>query len=93
MSNKCAGVNCEWKKEGKDGCCLDQYGDIALTEWMHCLDHKPVRKGMYQVATIIGGLRYRLFDGENWIKEDGSVATYAGLSMSKWRGLSEPYND
>lgn len=93
MENKCAGVNCEWKKEGKDGCCLDQYGDIALTEWMHCLDHKPVRKGMYQVATIIGGLRYRLFDGENWIKEDGSVATYAGLSMSKWRGLSEPYND
>jgi hypothetical protein len=93
MSDKCAGVNCEWKKEGKDGCCLDQYGDIALTEWMHCLDHKPVRKGMYQVATIIGGLRFRLFDGENWIKEDGSVATYAGLSMSNWRGLSEPYND
>ena len=93
MDNKCAGVNCEWKKQGKDGCCLDQYGDIALTEWMHCLDHKPVRKGMYQVATIIGGLRFRLFDGENWIKEDGSVATYAGLSMSKWRGLSEPNND
>jgi hypothetical protein len=93
MDNKCAGVNCEWKKQGKDGCCLDQYGDIQLTEWMHCLDHKPVRKGMYQVATIIGGLRFRLFDGENWIKEDGSVATYAGLSMSKWRGLSEPNND
>ena len=93
MDNKCAGVNCEWKKQGKDGCCLDQYGDIALTEWMHCLDHKPVRKGMYQVATTIGGLRFRLFDGENWIKEDGSVATYAGLSMSKWRGLSEPNND
>jgi hypothetical protein len=93
MNNKCAGVNCEWKKQGKDGCCLDQYGDIALTEWMHCLDHKPVRKGMYQVVTIIGGLRFRLFDGENWIKEDGSVATYAGLSMSKWRGLSEPNND
>jgi hypothetical protein len=93
MNNKCAGVNCEWKKQGKDGCCLDQYGDITLTEWMHCLDHKPVRKGMYQVATIIGGLRFRLFDGENWIKEDGSVATYAGLSMSKWRGLSEPNND
>jgi hypothetical protein len=93
MDNKCAGVNCEWKKQGKDGCCLDQYGDIALTEWIHCLDHKPVRKGMYQVATIIGGLRFRLFDGENWIKEDGSVATYAGLSMSKWRGLSEPNND
>jgi hypothetical protein len=93
MDNKCAGVNCEWKKQGKDGCCLDQYGDIALTEWMHCLDHKPARKGVYQVATIIGGLRFRLFDGENWIKEDGSVATYAGLSMSKWRGLSEPNND
>jgi hypothetical protein len=93
MDNKCAGVNCEWKKQDKDGCCLDQYGDIQLTEWMHCLDYKPVRKGMYQVATIIGGLRFRLFDGENWIKEDGSVATYAGLSMSKWRGLSEPNND
>ena len=93
MDNKCAGVNCEWKKQGKDGCCLDQYGGIKLTEWMHCLDHKPVRKGMYQVATIIGGLRFRLFDGENWIKEDGSVSTYAGLSMSKWRGLSEPNND
>jgi hypothetical protein len=93
MDNKCAGVNCEWKKQGKDGCCLDQYGDIQLTEWMHCLDHKPVRKGTYQVVTIIGGLRFRLFDGENWVKEDGSVATYAGLSMSKWRGLSEPNND
>jgi hypothetical protein len=34
-----------------------------------------------------------LFDGENWIKEDGSIATYAGLSISMWRGLSEPYNN
>jgi hypothetical protein len=87
MSDKCAGVNCEWKKEGKDGCCLDQYGEIELTEWMQCLEHKPVREGMYQVVTIIGGVRFRLFDGENWIGKDGSTPSQLGLSMSQWRGI------
>lgn len=87
MNDKCASVNCEWKKEGKDGCCLDQYGDIELTEWMHCLEHKPVREGMYQVVTVIGGLRFRLFDGENWIGKDGSIPSRVGLSMSMWRGI------
>jgi hypothetical protein len=87
MSDKCVGVNCEWKKEGKAECCLDQYGDIELTEWMHCLEHKPVRKGMYQVVTVIGGVRFRLFDGENWIGKDGSIPSQLGLSMSQWRGI------
>lgn len=67
---------------------MRKYSDEELTDWMPCLT-KPVRKGMYEVFTPIGGRRMRLFDGKNWIGKDGTIPSYRALEASQWRGIKK----
>lgn len=85
----CFGANCE--NYNVDTCCLIAYEEADFTKWMSLDESPPVKVGVYQVTTGMGGVRFRSWDGNSWLNKQGKVVSPIFLVNGIWRGLNREW--